>query len=113
LRTGDSNRVEAQAERGLLYITEEDGLTHFCWTSTDTSSPLDDLIIFPGDATFSAVPQSPRSYVLKFASSSARHFYWCQDVDSSEDAARAARINELIQAQEEGPADEDVAMTSS
>ena len=37
---------------------------------------LQDLILFPGDASFVKVPQSAwgRSYVLKFSSSDQRHF---------------------------------------
>ena len=59
-----------------------------------------------GDASFLPVANSPRSYVLKFASSDARHFYWCQDPDSSKDEERAGIINSLIQ----DSMNEDVAM---
>lgn len=57
-------------------------------------TPTQDLIIFPGDATFAKAAE--RVYVLKFSSSSHRHFFWNQDVDSSKDAEHARKVNELI-----------------
>jgi 26S proteasome regulatory subunit N13 len=45
-----------------------------CWKNLTTSTVEDDLIVFPGDATFTRVAEAPapgRVYVLKFASSSA------------------------------------------
>ena len=35
-------------------------------------------------------------HCLKFSSSSARLFFWHQDVDSSQDDVRAQRMNELM-----------------
>lgn len=58
-------------------------------------SAVQDLIIFPGDATFTHIPAA-RSYVLKFNSSNHRHFYWSQELDESDDAKRATDINTLI-----------------
>jgi len=61
------------------------------------SSIVDDLIIFPGDATFDqATPD--RVHVLKFLSSSARHFYWAQKPDLAPDefVQQRRRVNELI-----------------
>lgn len=108
--------------RSLVYLQEEDGLLHFYYKDLDSecaplpslslpsSSPLtlslslpapssivDDLIIFPGDATFDqATPD--RVHVLKFLSSSARHFYWAQKPDLAPDefAQQRRRVNELI-----------------
>jgi len=79
----------------------EDGLTHFGWkaigSGTETIDPID-LIIFSGDAQFNRVAQSPsgRVYVLRFSSSSARHFFWFQDVASDQDEIRARHVNQLI-----------------
>lgn len=60
------------------------------------NSTSQDLILFPGDATFAPVAPTSRVYVLRFTSSSARHFYWMQDVESTNDSRRAARVNALI-----------------
>lgn len=38
--------------RRLIYLEEEDGLLHFFYKDLATSSVLEDLIIFPGDASF-------------------------------------------------------------
>ncbi|GAA5913921.1 hypothetical protein JCM6882_004396 [Rhodosporidiobolus microsporus] len=103
-RQGDTNTVVCEPDRGLITIEEQDGLLHFLYTSL--SSParpvLDDLIIFPGDASFLSVPSSSpaygRAHCLKFNSSSARHFYWSQDAELSaeEYEARGRTVNELI-----------------
>jgi hypothetical protein len=55
-----------------------------------------DYILSGGDATFTPVPSTQRVYVLKFTSDNSRHFFWMQNVDSSNDEADAARINSLI-----------------
>lgn len=55
-----------------------------------------DLILFPGDATLSAVPGASRVLVLRFTSSSARHFYWLQDPNSTRDKWQTDRVNALI-----------------
>lgn len=65
----------------------------------EANSIIDDLIIFPGDATFTKA--APRVHVLKFNSSSARSFFWHQDVDESQDDERAKKVNELIGGQVE------------
>jgi len=79
-------------------MKQEDGLMHFCWKSLD-STPIEplDLIIFSGDAHFGPIPQtdSKQIYVLRFSSSSARHFFWLQD-DSDLDRQKADHINTLI-----------------
>lgn len=83
----------------LVYLQEEDGLLHFYYKDLEAGAVIDDLIIFPGDATFERA--TDRVHVLKFSSSSARHFYWEQQVDLSPDefAARSRRVNQLIGAE--------------
>ncbi|GAA5820007.1 hypothetical protein JCM10212_006154 [Sporobolomyces blumeae] len=97
-RQGDSNQVVSQPDRGLVYLEEEDGLLHFYYKDLSTSSVVEDLIIFPGDASFKAAHRSSRVSVLKFNSSSARHFFWHQDVDLSDEAFddRIDKVNQLI-----------------
>lgn len=80
-----------------MYIQEEDdGLLHFCYKDLATGHLEDDLIIFPGDASFHDV--NDRVHVLKFNSSSARHFYWHQDpeLDPQEFKRRRDEVNRLI-----------------
>jgi len=92
----------------LVYLEEEDGLLHFYYKDLSSSSVVEDLIIFPGDATFKIANKSNKVSVLKFNSSSARHFFWHQDQGLSEDEfeARGKRVNELIGGEtEEGEAE--------
>lgn len=93
-----------------MTLEEEDGLLHFYYRDLSHSSRpiLEDLIIFPGDASFLPVPTAtstssdsatpPRVHVLKFASSSARSFYWEQEVDwtAEQYRDRTNKVNELI-----------------
>jgi 26S proteasome regulatory subunit N13 len=73
-----------------ISLTVQD-MTHFCWR--ERSKPMNDednldLIMFPSDAHFepyeyktSNQPSSKtngRIFVLKFSSSSSRHFFWMQ-----------------------------------
>ncbi|GAA5863485.1 hypothetical protein JCM8547_007258 [Rhodosporidiobolus lusitaniae] len=107
-RQGTSNTVVCHPERGLITLEEEDGLLHFYFRSSPSSID-EDLIIFPGDASFLSVPPPPspegtpssdipRVHVLKFNSSSARHFFWSQQKDFTEEESseRVRRVNELI-----------------
>ncbi|POY75488.1 putative ADP-specific phosphofructokinase [Rhodotorula taiwanensis] len=99
-RQGETNTVVPEAGRGLVYLQEEDGLLHFCYKNLETNQVDEDLIIFPGDASFAnATPD--RVHVLRFNSSSARHFFWHQDpqLDQAEFEQRGRRVNELIGAE--------------
>lgn len=79
----------------LAALTKPD-LTHFCWRKRDQSldEPELDLVMVPTDASF--IPYEPdssqttaktngRIFVLKFASSSQRHFFWMQSKPQSRD----------------------------
>ncbi|KAK4056452.1 hypothetical protein OIO90_002595 [Microbotryomycetes sp. JL221] len=93
-RQGDTNTVVPSPGRGLITIENEDGLLHFRYKDLEAGAVTEDLILFEGDASF--IKASERVHCLKFSSSSARSFYWHQDVDSSNDEANARRVNELI-----------------
>ncbi|GAA5872230.1 hypothetical protein JCM1840_004102 [Sporobolomyces johnsonii] len=97
-RQGDSNQVVSQPDRGLVYLQEEDGLLHFYYKDLSSQAVVEDLIIFPGDASLKVADKQHRVHVLKFNSSSARHFFWHQDQGLSEDEfeQRGRRVNELI-----------------
>ncbi|KAG6014792.1 hypothetical protein E4U43_006119 [Claviceps pusilla] len=89
-------KVKPQPQPGYLYLYSEDDLTHFCWRKRDQSldEPELDLVMVPTDASF--IPYEPdssqttaktngRIFVLKFASSSQRHFFWMQSKPQSRD----------------------------
>ncbi|THY23245.1 hypothetical protein D6D01_06040 [Aureobasidium pullulans] len=111
----NGKKVKPDATPGYVYLYEEDELVHFCWRarSAPPTSPELDLIMFPGDATFtpytgntsSADTKSPtngRIYMLKFSSSSQRHFFWLQSKsqhpsgDASWFSSRDKRYGEII-----------------
>ncbi|ORY90947.1 proteasome complex subunit Rpn13 ubiquitin receptor-domain-containing protein [Leucosporidium creatinivorum] len=98
-REGTTNTVTPAPGRGLVSIEEEDGLLHFKYKDLEANAVVEDLILFPGDASF--VKATERVHVLKFSSSSARSFFWHQDVDASHDDERARKVNELIGGQVE------------
>jgi 26S proteasome regulatory subunit N13 len=103
----------------LISIAEEDGLLHcprlvlvvvcqpvpdfpplpVVYKDLEANAIIDDLILFPGDATFAKA--SDRVHVLKFTSSSARSFFWHQDPSPDQDDERARKVNELIGGQVE------------
>ena len=113
--------MKPDATPGYVYITEEDDLNHFCWRprSVSHTQPSLDLIMPPSDATFR--PYRPanaksniagRIYVLKFSSSSDRHFFWLQSAgkpsNPSEFSSRDLKIGEIVNAILQG---EDVDVT--
>ncbi|KAH9986704.1 proteasome complex subunit Rpn13 ubiquitin receptor-domain-containing protein [Russula vinacea] len=68
------------------------------WKNRETEETVEDLILFPPDASFVSVPQaSGRVYVLKFSSSDQRHFFWMQDASSERDEEFAFHVNRLLQ----------------
>ena len=81
--------VRPKPEQGWIYLYKEDDLPHFCWRprAAPLSDSTLDLIMFPGDGTFQPFEEKTtegkpvvngRVFVLKFSSSSARHFFWLQ-----------------------------------
>ncbi|CUS06730.1 unnamed protein product [Tuber aestivum] len=116
----NGTNIVSQAEPGLLYLyhNPEDDLLHFCWKPRGAVEPTaeDDLIIIPGDARIIKYTgcTTGRVMVLKFSSSSQRHFFWLQSkAESSEPGHWSARddgwihrINVALQ----GPQDDDEEM---
>ncbi|KAJ8501973.1 hypothetical protein ONZ51_g318 [Trametes cubensis] len=98
-RRGSTNFVDPDPTKGAILIQNgEDGLLHFIWKNRSTNDAEEDLILFPGDATFAKVEQSAwgRTYVLKFSSSNQRHFFWMQDADPSRDEEFVGNVNRLL-----------------
>ncbi|KAH8917511.1 adhesion regulating molecule [Atractiella rhizophila] len=94
-RRGETAFVDPLPGRGLIFLEQQDGLLHFCYKDL-TTSIVDDLIVFPGDASFTPTSRA-RVYVLQFSSSDARHFFWMQDVSSEKDEQNVRRVNALIE----------------
>lgn len=97
-RVEGTNRVKPESRKGLIYLEEVDELLHFYWKDRNTGAVEDDLIIFPDEAEFVKVQESPsgRVFALKFSSSSQIMFYWMQEKDSANDGADVERVNALI-----------------
>ena len=106
-------KVLPKPEPGWIYLYKEDDLPHFCWRprAAPLSNPTLDLIMFPGDGTFQPFEEKTsedkpvvdgRVYVLKFSSSSARHFFWLQSKskhpsgDPSWFSPRDQKIGEMV-----------------
>ncbi|TFK73569.1 adhesion regulating molecule [Pluteus cervinus] len=99
-RREGTNIVESSPEKGAISLSNgEDGLLHFMWQDRTTNQIEEDLILFPSDASFVKVSQSPsgKVYVLKFSSSNQRHFFWMQDASSTRDEEFANNLNGLLQ----------------
>ncbi|KAH9947597.1 adhesion regulating molecule [Amylocystis lapponica] len=98
-RRGSTNFVDADPTKGAIILQNgDDGLLHFLWKNRSMNNVEEDLILFPSDATFQKVDQSAsgRTYVLKFASSNQRHFFWMQDADPTRDAEFVSNVNRLL-----------------
>jgi len=98
-RRENTNWVDPLPTNGQLQLlVADDGLLHFQWYNRVTNIVEDDLIIFPGEASFEKVTQSNgRVYILKFTSSNQRLFYWMQDASSEKDGQYATNVNGLLQ----------------
>ncbi|KAL3269626.1 hypothetical protein HHI36_008690 [Cryptolaemus montrouzieri] len=93
------NWVYPDKRKGLLYIYQNsEALMHFCWKNRLTNDVEDDLIIFPGDCSYSRVRQctTGRVYLLKFNNSLVRKFYWLQEPKTDKDDEHCKRINYLL-----------------
>ncbi|TKA53382.1 hypothetical protein B0A49_10649, partial [Cryomyces minteri] len=109
----DSKKVKPIPTPGYIYLYVEDELTHFCWRprSTPASSPELDLLMIPGDGSFTPYtglngaassenlksPTNGRIFVLKFSSSSAKHFFWMQSKPQYQDSRFSERDQKLGQ----------------
>ncbi|KAF9879984.1 hypothetical protein CkaCkLH20_02795 [Colletotrichum karsti] len=107
-------KVKPQATPGYIYLYSEDDLIHFCWRerSAAMDAPDLDLVMVPTDGEF--VPHIPdnqptsktngRVFVLKFGSSSQRHFFWLQSKPQSRNgdpswfSPRDKKIGEIVNA---------------
>ncbi|KAH0832329.1 adhesion regulating molecule [Lanmaoa asiatica] len=94
-RRAGTNFVDADPTKGAVVLSNnDDGLLHFMWKERATGGLGEDLILFPGDATFNKVAQAPggRTYVLRFESSDQRHF----DASTRRDDEFVHNLNRLL-----------------
>lgn len=102
-----TGRVRPQPTPGYVYLYSEEDLLHFCWRprSASLDSPEVDLIMFPGDGSFTPYQKKQvngRIFVLKFSSSSQRHLFWLQSKsqspngDASYFSPRDVKIGEVV-----------------
>ncbi|KAF2143606.1 uncharacterized protein K452DRAFT_267819 [Aplosporella prunicola CBS 121167] len=87
-------KVKSVPTPGYIYLYIGDELVHFCWRprSASVNDPELDLLMIPGDASFTPYtgqensessddlrsPTDGRIFALKFTSSSQRHLFWLQ-----------------------------------
>ncbi|KAL7412979.1 proteasome complex subunit Rpn13 ubiquitin receptor-domain-containing protein [Mrakia frigida] len=98
-RRGDTSFVDAEPEKGILSVQDGgDGLLHIFWKARNSPNYSLDLIVFPGDASFSHVKESNEDnvFVLNFESSEEKHFFWFQAADAPY-ALQAEHINATIE----------------
>mmetsp|Transcript_13062 Transcript_13062/g.20520 ORF Transcript_13062/g.20520 Transcript_13062/m.20520 type:complete len:187 (+) Transcript_13062:2-562(+) len=106
----DSNgtTLRPDTRKGKLTVKKspEDELMHLTWTDRGAGLVEDDLIIFPGDATFQYVekarpnPKNNRVYMLKFDSTSKSHFFWMQEPSGEKDTELCTKVNAMINGDE-------------
>ncbi|WWC73527.1 uncharacterized protein I206_107499 [Kwoniella pini CBS 10737] len=98
-RREGSKFVDALPEKGTLELRSEDGeYTHFTWKNRVTGQVEDELLVFPGEATFEKVDQDPsgRTHILKFSSSDQKYFFWIQKSDQQVIIRAQVDIDNLI-----------------
>ncbi|BEJ17010.1 hypothetical protein CspHIS471_0604110 [Cutaneotrichosporon sp. HIS471] len=79
-RSDNAKWVDPLPEKGTIEVNLDQGIVNFVWRNKATSRAEDELLIFPGEASFERVAADPtgRSFALKFSSSNQVHFFWLQ-----------------------------------
>jgi len=91
--------VSPDKRKGLLSIYQsDDTLMHLTWKDRGTGTLEDDLIIFPDDCEFQAVPActTGRVFVLKFKTSSKLMFFWMQEPKADKDEELCKKVNDSL-----------------
>lgn len=92
----DGRKVTPNPSPGWLYLYSEDDLLHLCWRprAALATEPELDLVMIPSDGTFQPLVKDPgandlesptngRIFVLRFSSSSQKHYFWMQSKTQS------------------------------
>lgn len=93
--------VHPDKRKGLVYLHQgDDMLMHFCWKdrSSSSSTPEDDLVIFPEEIEFKKVTQNStgRIYLLKWRSNARKLFFWMQEPKDDKDDEFCKKVNNLL-----------------
>jgi len=91
--------VSPDKRKGLVSVYQsDDQLMHFSWKDRTSGTVEEDLIIFPDDCEFLAVPActTGRVFVLKFKTSSKRMFFWMQEPKSDKDDEFCKKVNDSL-----------------
>lgn len=94
-RRANTNSVDAQQTKGALILsTGDEGLLRLLWKERPSGDIHEELMLFPGDASFEKVSQdrSGKTYVLKFESSDHKHFVRLPSVRPSAPVDNACMI---------------------
>merc|ERR1719427_530595 len=91
--------VSPDKRKGLLSVLQsDDQLMHLQWKDRTSGTVEDDLIIFPDDVEFKAVPActTGRVFVLKFKTSNKRMFFWMQEPKADKDEEFCKKVNDNL-----------------
>jgi len=91
--------VSPDKRKGMLTVLQsDDQLMHLQWKDRTSGTIEDDLIIFPDDVEFKAVPActTGRVFVLKFKTSNKRMFFWMQEPKSDKDEELCKKVNDNL-----------------
>lgn len=97
---GGKFRVSADLRKGQVsFVKSPDGLRHFKWGDR-SGSAVDDLIIFPDEASFKRVRtgrEGDRVFVLKFNTGDRKFLFWMQDkLTADKDDEICAKVNQCL-----------------
>jgi hypothetical protein len=94
----EGNLVKPDTRKGLIQITVEENILHFKWKERTANRAEDDLLLFPGDATFKKVEKvkDGRVYMLEFTNGDRQMFFWMQEPKIDKDEEYCTKINEYL-----------------
>lgn len=94
----EGNLVKPDTRKGLIQITVEENILHFKWKERTATRAEDDLLLFPGDATFKKVEKvkDGRVYMLEFTNGDRHMFFWMQEPKTGKDEEYNTKINEYL-----------------
>ncbi|KAK3237244.1 hypothetical protein CYMTET_52666 [Cymbomonas tetramitiformis] len=93
--------MKADPRKGKIQVTRaEDTLLHFRWLERTSIDAEEDVIVFPGEAVFTKMPNG-RCFLLKFDGQEDRNlFFWMQETNAEGDGDLLAAVNLHIGAEE-------------